>query len=324
MGSLSGFTFVPKPAISAGGGTTFVTGGSVILTASPAAGYTYIWAKGGVVIANATNPAYTATETGLYTVRITANNYTVTSEATPVTVIYTLPVTNFRVVASGETCKSSNNGKVSIAQSKNYTAILTGNNVDRTQAFNTSFEFADLQAGTYSVCVTVAGQSGYSQCFTTSVTEPKDLAVYTSINKEGDKLTLALQGGTNYKVELNGKTYHTSQNELSLSLSTGSNSLKVTTDKVCQGSFEKTIQFNENVRLYPNPFDNVLNVEFGKVASSKTAIEVYSLDGKLVFSEKLRVEDATLSIDLSSLNSGMYFVKVSSLNTETIFKVIKK
>jgi hypothetical protein len=326
MGSLSGFTFVPKPAISAGGATTFATGGSVTLTASPATGYTYIWAKGGVVIPNVTNAAYTATETGLYTVSITKNNYMVTSEATPVTVIYTLPVTNFRVVASGETCKSSNNGKVSIeaTQSKNYTAVLTGNNVNRTQAFNTSFEFGDLQAGTYSVCVTVADQSGYSQCFTASVTEPKDLAVYTSLNKEGDKLTLALEGGTNYKIELNGKTYHTSQNELSLNLATGSNSLKVTTDKVCQGSFEKTILFNENVRLYPNPFDNLLNVDFGTYDSSKTAIEVHTLDGKLVFSEKLRPKSAALSIDLSGLNPGMYFVKVSSANTESIFKVIKK
>jgi hypothetical protein len=65
------------PTVSAGGPLTFCAGENVLLTSSSATGNQ--WYKGSVLIADAINETYTATETGVYTVKVTVNN--VESEA---------------------------------------------------------------------------------------------------------------------------------------------------------------------------------------------------------------------------------------------------
>jgi uncharacterized repeat protein (TIGR02543 family) len=61
--------WVQVPTISAGGPLTFCVGENVVLTSSSATGNQ--WYKGGVLIADAINETYTATETGVYTVKVT-------------------------------------------------------------------------------------------------------------------------------------------------------------------------------------------------------------------------------------------------------------
>ena len=57
--------------ITAGGPVTFCSGGSVVLTASPAAGQTFQWLKNGLPIAGAVSSTYTATASGAFTVKAT-------------------------------------------------------------------------------------------------------------------------------------------------------------------------------------------------------------------------------------------------------------
>jgi hypothetical protein len=61
----------PKAQITAGGPTTFCTGGSVELTEAAVAGCTYQWFKGATPIAGATSLTYTATTSGNYKCRVT-------------------------------------------------------------------------------------------------------------------------------------------------------------------------------------------------------------------------------------------------------------
>ncbi|HRF76794.1 MAG TPA: T9SS type A sorting domain-containing protein, partial [Chitinophagales bacterium] len=61
----------PKAQITAGGPTTFCTGGSVVLTEAAVAGCTYQWYKGVTPIAGATSLTYTATTSGNYKCRVT-------------------------------------------------------------------------------------------------------------------------------------------------------------------------------------------------------------------------------------------------------------
>uniref|UniRef100_UPI000687FCC2 glycosyl hydrolase family 8 n=1 Tax=Cytophaga aurantiaca TaxID=29530 RepID=UPI000687FCC2 len=84
--SMTEGTFVLSSTITAGGATTFCSGGNVVLNANTGTGYTYQWNKDAVAIASATNASYTATQSGSYTVAVTANSQTVTSTATVVTV----------------------------------------------------------------------------------------------------------------------------------------------------------------------------------------------------------------------------------------------
>lgn len=61
-----------------------------------------------------------------------------------------------------------------------------------------------------------------------------------------------------------------------------------------------------NFRLYPNPFNDELNI------NSKTGgtLQVYNLIGKEVFSR--RVHDLNTNLDLSNLSSGLYVIKLES------------
>lgn len=74
-----------SPVITAGGPTSFCTGGSVVLTSST--GSTYLWSTG------ATTPSVNITSAGSYTVRVTNANGCESTESSPViTNIYSLPV----------------------------------------------------------------------------------------------------------------------------------------------------------------------------------------------------------------------------------------
>jgi PKD domain-containing protein/concanavalin A-like lectin/glucanase superfamily protein/type IX secretion system substrate protein len=69
----------PTATITPAGPVTFCTGGSVLLTASSGAGYTWQWKKNGTNISGATLQTYSVTQSGSYTVAVTAAGCTATS-----------------------------------------------------------------------------------------------------------------------------------------------------------------------------------------------------------------------------------------------------
>lgn len=73
--------------------------------------------------------------------------------------------------------------------------------------------------------------------------------------------------------------------------------------------------------IYPNPTNDVLNI-LNKENSIITKVNVIDLLGKTIFTSNYDVSNVT--VDLSSLNSGIYFVEVYSNELKTVQKVIKK
>lgn len=321
--TLAGYIFVPKPVITAASQTTFASGGSVVLSAAPGSGFTYKWARNGSDIAGATAASYTATESGAYTVTITSGPVSTTSDAITVNMVFTLPATNFKLTATGETCRTSNNGQLNITavQNRAYTAVLTGNSVNLSKPFTTSVDFTDLQAGTYNVCITVTGQTSYKQCFDVVITEPKDLSLFTTI-QSGNKLALTLEGSSIYNVELNGASFRTSSKNFTLDLRPGENTLKISSDKSCQGIIEKHFNVNETPVVYPNPFDGVLNIS--DLPGAQADIEIRSLDGLIVFKQSSPTENGRISLSLPNLAQGLYVLKATSANKVYIYRIVKK
>jgi hypothetical protein len=171
--------------------------------------------------------------------------------------------------------------------------------------------------------MTLTAQPEFQQCFTSVITEPKDLSVYTATIKN-DQIVLSLNGASIYNVSLNGKSYTTSESEITLSLSPGVNAISISTDKACQGVVEKSITYTENARVYPNPFSNTLNLDLGNNKVKKAIISIFTLDGKQIFTSNHYNAEGVVQLDLSSLNSGLYMLKLSADNLETIFKIVKK
>ena len=72
---------------------------------------------------------------------------------------------------------------------------------------------------------------------------------------------------------------------------------------------------------YPNPVNNILNVSYTKDQSETITFSIIDLLGKIVIQEK----ELTTSIDVSSLNNGNYFLKVTSeTSSESIPFIVNK
>ncbi len=90
------------------------------------------------------------------------------------------------------------------------------------------------------------------------------------------------------------------------------------------GIKENVIPVND-IKLYPNPTSGQVTVKQGGVSiASESIITIFDIQGKLILQETTgRLQDG-YTINVSSLNAGLYFVKVSTSQTETIKKLIIK
>ncbi|WP_339889469.1 T9SS type A sorting domain-containing protein [uncultured Flavobacterium sp.] len=88
-----------------------------------------------------------------------------------------------------------------------------------------------------------------------------------------------------------------------------------------QTTFVNTLS-NENflldeIAIYPNPTNEILNIKYGTSTIDIKSIEIHDLLGKVVYQTKSKTE----LINVSSLNSGIYLITIS---TENSGKIVKK
>jgi len=75
-------------------------------------------------------------------------------------------------------------------------------------------------------------------------------------------------------------------------------------------------QFENNIKMYPNPVGNVLNVQSEEKIQS---IQILSLSGQVVWNTQMK------SFDVSFLKSGVYLIKIQTVNGKVeTKKLIKK
>lgn len=76
------------------------------------------------------------------------------------------------------------------------------------------------------------------------------------------------------------------------------------------------------IHIYPNPTNNLLNIELKKISESNpTYLTLSTMDGKVLSIQKMNATQFTLN--LSEYQSGIYFVKVNSEETSFQIKIIK-
>jgi hypothetical protein len=311
-------TVLAKPAavITAGGPTTFVNGGNVLLTASP--GSNYAWSTG------ATTQGIVVSKSGSYSVKVTNSSGCFTNSS-PIEVqsIFSLPATNFRVNITGETCQTSNDGKIALTATLpfSYTATLKqADKVVRTLNFTSKVDMTGISAGNYVLCVTIAGQPTYSQCYDVVVTEPKDLTVFATVAPEDKLVALSLTGGTSYKVLLNGDALETSASTISLPLKEGLNKITVQTDKACQGVYNKEIYVGNAIIGYPNPFKDKLTLQIGKSFTHNGTVSILNAAGTSVFNGTFEPNAEAITLELGHLQNGVYFLQLGDIT----YKIIKQ
>ncbi len=240
--------------------------------------------------------------------------------------VFSLPTSNFNIATYGETCRSSDNGQITIEalESYTYTASLSGPKTE-VISFTDTVQFSDLEAGSYSICITLAEEPTYNQCFNVTISEPEDLSVSSKVDISGKLITLDLKGGHSYTVQLNNKTYTTTQDQLTLELNQEVNSLSVKTDKDCQGQYEETIVLHDTIKIYPNPItNNELFYVLGSSFQSPSGISIYNTQGLLVHAKTATQDKGIGRLELDHLSSGLYILKITNKNESQVFKILKK
>ena len=71
-----------------------------------------------------------------------------------------------------------------------------------------------------------------------------------------------------------------------------------------------------DIRIYPSPAQNVLNIDIHHLDIRNLTAGIYSIDGKLLFTQTLSSENTTLNI--SNLASGLYIAKIFQ-NGNTVY-----
>lgn len=76
---------------------------------------------------------------------------------------------------------------------------------------------------------------------------------------------------------------------------------------------------NNDIKIYPNPTDNQLNIDMGDESNYVKSIKIISTNG-LVLKELNKYE---ANIDLSTLEAGFYFVSIETISNKYVKRLIK-
>jgi hypothetical protein len=242
--------------------------------------------------------------------------------------LFVLPADNFKIKTISETCRANDNGKINIiaVESYNYKIVLSGNAKIINKYFTDVIDIENLESGYYNLCITIDGkpETDFKRCFDIVISEPDDLSVHAKINTSSKSIDLELENGKNYYITINDELFTTSKNRITLNLTSGKNTIHISTEKECQGIFEKTILLSDAFVVYPNPFEDFLFIDIGNDTSKMASIKVLDLNGKLIQSRYLPVDSGTVVIDGRYMIRGVYIVNIATANNKSSFKIVKE
>ncbi|MDT0608623.1 thrombospondin type 3 repeat-containing protein, partial [Croceitalea rosinachiae] len=241
-----------------------------------------------------------------------------------------LGVDNFAIKTTGESCVGSQDGSIEVITKEflDYIAILTdseGNEIRNSQ-FNSNLLLNNLPPDVYKLCFSIEGNSTNEQCYTLNVQNVELLGVDLNSIEPESTIILELSGANHYTVEVNEKTYTTTDSQITLVLSQVENSIKVSTDKDCQGTYEKVIILGAKGFVYPNPIDDKeLTVYVGPAGNEMVQLSIFDSTGSDVSVQNLESDESGyVKLNMSSLSQGIYFLTVVTKSALANYKIIKK
>lgn len=241
--------------------------------------------------------------------------------------VYRFPNTNFSIAIESTACRNTSDGSLQVSANLplDYTISIIGNGVNESDTFTNSYAFEGLATGMYEVCI--GGSDGtidyLEHCFDVVISEPDPLNVTSKITEGGKQAILEMEGSTEYQVELNGESFQTNESMIVLNLRNGVNSVKVSTNKSCQGVYEEQIFVSDGPAVFPNPFTDFITI-FVADAPKELTVSIYALNGRLVQNGKYRVNGTELELDLSALPSGVYVMRYEGVGTKGASKIVKQ
>lgn len=79
---------------------------------------------------------------------------------------------------------------------------------------------------------------------------------------------------------------------------------------------------NSEFSIFPNPTNNLIELNFSKNINKTIKINIYDIQGKSVFAKTKKVIEKALKLNVSELSKGIYFLKVNDGFSEATKKLI--
>jgi hypothetical protein len=232
------------------------------------------------------------------------------------------------------TCFGSANGSISASANggtPTYTYSIDGVN------FYPQSTVSSLSAGNYTI--TAKDANGCTQTFSTTITEPTQVAVsgvatIANTGVSNGSITLTGSGGlTPYTYSINGTNYYSGS--LFSNLAAGTYTCYVKDANGCISSttivVEETAGINENelqlINLYPNPNNGIFELEIDGLTGDKVNCKLFNIQGQLVSEFSLTATDGKVkkTIEMSKkLASGTYYLGIYNENKAVVKQFIKE
>lgn len=189
-------------------------------------------------------------------------------------------------------------------------------------------DISGLSGGVYDILA--IDEAGCSIEAEIEIFEPNPLIVdLLEVNFDEGCLSVTVEGGTKpYRYSIDGKVTFQDSSKFT-DLDFGDYEIIVIDDNGCEESYlfiydnTSEIEF-EALKIYPNPLQKTLFVALdGSVEGMK--IEILSNDGRIIrkyASEHLKYNEGVIQVDLGSLNSGSYILKLYNENKISFRQIV--
>lgn len=315
----------PTVSISANGNTSFCTGGSVVLTSSQTGNN--VWNEG------TQSNELTVTASGSYSLTFTDNNGCSASSNSIDVNVSDSPAPTVSTSGSTTICSGSSVTLTS-SPADSYSWELNGNVISSAASIDAS------EAGLYTVTVTNANAcdgTGTSAA-TLVLVNASPMADASFTQNNGSYSVQFLNNSTNstsYVWDFGDGNTSTSANPnhtyaaggdytVTLTASNGS-CTDVFTINLSSVDVTEAVAF-DNLAVYPNPVEDLLNIQFNATNNEMMNVMVYDITGNVVYATRENVSAGTtqMQIDLSSFQAGIYLVSLNNETSNVLVKVVKK
>lgn len=307
-------TVNPSPLATITPASIAICSGSATLTAS--GGTSYTWNTGSTAASITVTPVSTTN----YTVTVTDNNGCTASAMRTVTVTDTLTAVitvSEDSICLGETTLLTASGGLSYSWSTGE----TGSAIDVSPTSTTVYE----------VIATDGATCADSAEVTITVKPLPDAAATASPTSviQGNSTRLTASGGDSYSWS-NGLTaaimtvfpVATTTYSVTVSLNGCTDTASVTVTVLPTGIREADIA---EVKIFPNPTDDYLYIEYPSARNSPVTVEIFSVEGKMICSETIAPSPNTafrVSLKALRAKAGVYYVKLKGEYRSVIKKSV--
>ncbi|MEM1259552.1 MAG: T9SS type A sorting domain-containing protein [Bacteroidota bacterium] len=228
---------------------------------------------------------------------------------------------NFSVKTTGESCFEKGNGKLTIIAQEFYNYVATIG--DDSYPFTHSTEILDLEAGGYTVCLTIEGNASFERCYDIVIQGVDALSVSSRERFDGKGLSFEVTSGTPpFKVSLNNTVIGIFNQNVFEIPTLGNGTLTINSNLPCEGTYAMTVMNPKKSLVYPNPASQYTTVVTSRPDGWING-KLFDNQGRMVAVNQYYCKDHTFKVSLMGVSPGVYFLMLGN-DSSTTYTILKQ